>query len=95
MTHFPASESARQRLREAQRLEGEALTAVTKALAARDRLIQKVEAADSILADRVSKLVDVSGLDRTAQLLAEPVSVVRRLSRRAEADSPTAPTSAP
>ena len=69
MTHFPASESARQRLREAQRLEGEALTAVTKALSARDRLAQKVEAADAAVADRVSKLVDVSGLDRAAQLI--------------------------
>lgn len=95
MSQYPASESARQRLREAQRLEGEALTAVTKALATRDRLAHKVEAVENVVAARVSTLVDVSGLERAAQLLGEPVNVVRRLSRRADSDSPATTTSAP
>ena len=71
------SDDARQRLRDAQRAEAAALSVVTAATAARERLEPRITAADQRVDEAVAELVAVSGVDRTAQLLGEPVSAVR------------------
>jgi len=85
------SDNARQRLRDAQRAEAAALSVVTAAAAARERLEPRITAADERVDDAVAELVAVSGVDRTAQLLGEPVVAIRgRLRRvgRRSADDP-------
>lgn len=94
MSPFPTSEDARRRLREAQRAEADALSAVTRAQAARDRLQAKVDRADIEIADAVQALAGVSGLDRAAQLLGVTVREVRNLTRTATQDRSTEATSA-
>lgn len=94
MSPFPTSEDARRRLREAQRAEADALSAVTRAQAARDRLQTKVDRADAKITDAVQSLAGVSGLDRAAQLLGVTVREVRSLTRKATQEHSTEATSA-
>lgn len=77
------SDAARQRLREAQRVEAAALAAVTSATATRERLEPRIAAAERRIDEAVAELVAVSGVERTAQLLGEPVSAVRARLRQA------------
>lgn len=91
MTAYPVTNDARQRLRRAQRAETEALAAVTRAQQARIRLQAKVDAADLAVAVAISRLVDVSGAERTAQLLDESTTAVRRSTHRAHSARPVPP----
>ncbi|WP_404385265.1 hypothetical protein LL946_04680 [Knoellia locipacati] len=84
MNSLPTREDARRRLQEAQRAEAAALAATTKAYAARARVQKRVATADQVIADSVATLVTVSGLDRAAQLLDQPVGVVKRAVQSAE-----------
>ncbi|MFC6706861.1 hypothetical protein [Flexivirga alba] len=78
MSAYPVNDNARQRLRDAQRAEAEALAAVTRAQLARSKLQTKVDASDLAVAAAIRRLVDVSGAERTAQLLDETTRAVRR-----------------
>lgn len=84
MHSLPTREDARRRLQEAQRAEAAALAATTKAYAARARVQKRVATADQVIADSVARLVTVSGLDRAAQLLDQPVGVVKRTVQSAD-----------
>ena len=90
MTTVPIGSDARRRLQEAQRAESAALAATTKAYAALARMQGKVETAQGEVDRAVAALVDVSGVDRAAQLLGQPVAVVRRAHQRC-----TRPTTEP
>lgn len=81
---LPTREDARRRLQEAQRAEASALTQTTNAYAARSRVQQRVDAADQVIAVSVARLAEVSGIDRAAQLLDQPVAVVKRAVQSAE-----------
>lgn len=84
MKSVPTREDSRRRLQEAQRAEAAALTRTTKAYAARSRVQQRVDSADQVIAESIAVLVEVSGLDRAAQLLDQPVAVVKRAVQSAE-----------
>lgn len=84
MNSLPAREGARRRLQEAQRAEAAALTQNTKSYAARSRVQERVDAADLAVAESIARLVGVSGLERAAQLLDQPVAVVKRAVQSAE-----------
>lgn len=86
MSPYPTSEDARRRLREAQRAEADALSTVTRAQAARERLRAKVDRADAEVATAVQELAGVSGVDRAAQLLGVTAREVRSLARTAAQD---------
>lgn len=78
MRAHPTRENARRRLQEAQRAEAVALADTTRAYAARARIQKRVDTADENIAAAVAKLAEVSGLDRAAQLLDQPLGVVKR-----------------
>ncbi|KRF26513.1 hypothetical protein [Phycicoccus sp. Soil803] len=82
MTTIPIGSDARRRLQEAQRAESAAVAATTKAYAALARAQGKVETAQGEVDRAVAALVDVSGVERAAQLLGQPVGVVRRAHQR-------------
>lgn len=88
---------ARVRLLEAQRAEAKALTAVERAVFARDRAQRKFEAvraaqekhvadAEQRVAAAQAALVDVSGLERAAQLLDLPARKLRSAVKEASSD---------
>lgn len=90
----PLDERARQRLREAQQKESEAVAAVHAADAAKeaaratlDALVRQhqtqIESAERRLNLAKAELVSVSGIERTAVLLDEPVKVLRAAVRAA------------
>lgn len=87
------SDAARQRLREAQRAEATALSAVAAATTARERLTPRIAAADRRIDQAVVDLVAVSGVERTAQLLDEPLTAIRGRLRRASHAKPGDPHS--
>ncbi|WP_152186429.1 hypothetical protein [Segeticoccus rhizosphaerae] len=100
-TRQPESQLARQRLREAQRQEARALTMVERAIARRDRAVERLAAAQVAPQRRLDEaeqelsraraaLAEVSGFDRAATLLAQPPAAVRadlRAARAATAES--------
>lgn len=88
MTTVPIGSDARRRLQEAQRAESAALAATTKAYAALDRVQRRVEIAQGDVDRAVAALVDVSGVDRAAQLLGQPVGAVRRAHQRCTRPTP-------
>lgn len=88
MTTVPIGSDARRRLQEAQRAESAALAATTKAYAALIRVQRRVETAQGEVDRAVAALVDVSGVDRAAQLLGQPVGVVRRAHQRCTRQTP-------
>ncbi|KGN40834.1 hypothetical protein [Knoellia aerolata] len=95
MNSHPTREDARRRLQEAQRAEAVALADSTKAYAARARVQTRVDAADQNIAEAVAKLAEVSGLDRAAQLLDQPLGVVKRAVQAAEHSRSGADTARP
>lgn len=78
MAAYPVDSKARQRLRDAQRAEAEALAAVTRAQRARMQLQTKVDASELAIAAAIRQLAEVSGADRAGQLLDESTTAVRR-----------------
>ncbi|KGN29434.1 hypothetical protein N802_13670 [Knoellia sinensis KCTC 19936] len=98
MNPHPTREDARRRLHEAQRAEATALAKTTKAYAARARVQQRVDFADQNIAEAVAKLAEISGLDRAAQLLDQPLGVVKRAvqsSERSRSRNNTSPETSP
>lgn len=92
MSHT-VSDAARQRLREAQRAEATALSAVSAATTARERLTPRIAAADHRVDQAVVDLVAVSGVERAAQLLDEPLTAIRGRLRRGRHAKPGDPHS--
>jgi hypothetical protein len=89
---YPLRASARERMRDAQRREAAALDAVTKAsgrVAAEQRRMKQlcaerersVAGAVTAHCQAVAALAAVSGVERTALLLSEPASAIRRACR--------------
>lgn len=98
MNSLPTREDARRRLQEAQRAEAVALADTTKAYAARARVQHRVDSADAAIAEAVAKLAEVSGLERAAQLLDQPVGLIKRAaqsSARSASPAGAAHTSSP
>ena len=91
MSRYPVNGDARQRLRDAQRAEADALAAVTRAQVARAKLQTKVDAADLAIASAISRLVGCSGVDRAAQLLDGSPGSVRRWIHHGDAAPPDGP----
>lgn len=97
-TRHPISQAARERLREAQRREAHALTAVEKAVVRRDHAAARLAAAQVAPQRRLDEaelaltraradLADVSGIDRAATLLGESPAQVRAAIRHARRES--------
>ena len=84
MNSHPTREEARRRLQEAQRAEAVALSETTKAYTARARVQERVDTADQAIAASIARVAEVSGLPRAAQLLDEPLGVVKRAVRSCE-----------
>ena len=80
---LPTAESARARLRAAQKSESDALSAVTAALRVRDRARERLDRAETALGEAQVALVQVSGLARAERLLGEPVGALRQKAREA------------
>jgi hypothetical protein len=80
---LPTAESARARLRAAQKSESDALSAVTAALRVRDRARGRLDRAETALGEAQVALVQVSGLARAERLLGEPVGALRQKAREA------------
>lgn len=78
---LPTSESARSRLRAAQKAEATALRDVEMADRAQQRAQQKLSEAETSLQTARLELVLVSGLDRAALLLDLPVEQLRPSSK--------------
>jgi hypothetical protein len=102
LTHRPVDGSARERMRDVQRREASALDAVTRA----ERRVQTeqmrttkiLQERNTIVAravrsrDRaISALASVSGTERTALLLSESVTAVRRCCRSAASQESPGP----
>ena len=94
----PAKERARQRMREAQRLEAVALDAVTRAerriVAAQERARQVMAASEATVAaaqhehaTAIAALVGISGVDRAALLVSQSAAEVRKAVRSARAQA--------
>jgi hypothetical protein len=94
----PVKEPARQRMREAQRLEAAALDAVMRAerriVAAHERSRQVIAASEATVAaahsehaKALAELVDVSGVDRAALLVSQSAADVRKAVRAAGAQA--------
>jgi hypothetical protein len=90
MSPLPSDPTARQRLREAQRQEADALKAVELAARTRDRVQRKLDSTEAELLVAKQSLVSVSGLARAALLLGEDESAVRRFVRAAQPSSSSA-----
>lgn len=84
----PVNDAARGRLREAQKAEAQALRLVGAAEKVRARAQRTLEKAERSLAEAQSGLVKVSGADRAALLLDEPVGVLRTRLRQVGANTP-------
>jgi len=94
----PTKERARQRMREAQRLEAAALDAVTRAerriVAAQARARQVIAASEATVAaahdqhaKAIAALVGISGIDRAALLVSQTAADVRKAVRVAGAQA--------
>jgi endonuclease III len=88
----PANEPARQRMREAQRLEAAALDAVTRAerriVSAQERARQVIAASENTVvaaqhehAKAMAELVGISGVNRAALLVSQSAADVRKAVR--------------
>ena len=84
----PVNDAARARLRDAQKAEAQALRLVGAAEKVRARAQRTLEKAERSLAEAQAGLVRVSGADRAALLLDEPVGVLRTRLRQVGASSP-------
>ena len=84
----PVSDAARERLRNAQRAEANALRVVGAAEKVRDRALRALEKAERSLSEAQAGLVKVSGADRAALLLDEPVGALRIRLRQVGASTP-------
>ena len=87
-TRRPLDEGARARLRDAQRLESDAVARVLAAAISREGARAKLDAviakhqvaideADNAMNKARTHLVSVSGIERAARLLGEPVAALR------------------
>ena len=83
----PVSEAARERLRDAQKAEANALRLVGAAEKVRERALRALEKAERSLAQAQAGLVKVSGADRAALLLDEPVGALRTRLRQVGAST--------
>lgn len=81
MCPLPTDPEARRRLLEAQRAEADALKTVELAARARDRVQTKLDAAQAELDAAKASLIACSGVSRSAILLAEDKTSLRRLAR--------------
>ena len=98
MCPLPIDPAARKRLQDAQRAEADALKVVELALRARERAQSKLDAANTHVDEASVGLIRVSGLSRTALLLDQQESALRRAWRDARQpaqgeDSDTPPIS--
>lgn len=84
-------ESARARLRDAQKAEATALKAVEAAELVRSRAMRSFESAIATVSAAQAALVRVSGVDRAALLLDVPVKDLRRVLRENDM-GPSAPS---
>jgi len=82
---LPADESARARLRDAQKAEVAALNTLEGAEKVRARAKTAFASAEATVAKAQVELVRTSGADRAALLLDLPVKELRRVMREAEA----------
>lgn len=83
----PVNDSARARLRDAQKAEVDALRLVGAAEKVRDRAQRVLDKAEHSLAEAKAGLVKVSGADRAALLLDEPVGALRTRLRQVGANA--------
>lgn len=83
----PVSDTARERLRDAQKAEANALRLVGAAEKVRERAQRALERAEHSLAQAQAGLVKVSGADRAALLLDEPVGALRTRLRQVGAST--------
>ena len=83
----PVNDAARVRLRDAQKAEATALRLVGAAEKVRDRARRALAKAEHSLSAAQAELVKVSGADRAALLLDEPVGVLRSRLRQAGAST--------
>jgi hypothetical protein len=86
MNSTPASNAVRERLRQAQQAEANALKAVATATKAVERGQARLEAADTGLAHAQAEVVAASGLERAAFLLGVEPTTLRRRIRALERD---------
>ena len=102
-TRRPLDERARARLREAQRLESDAVAAVHAASVNREGARAKLDAvvakhqvaigeADNVVNKARKHLVSVSGIERAALLLDEPVAALRAAVRSTTGSARGEPT---
>jgi len=102
-TRRPLDEGARARLRDAQRLESDAVSRVLAAAISREGARAKLDAviakhqvaigeADNAVDKARSHLVSVSGIERAALLLEQPVAALRAIVRAAAGDARELPT---
>ena len=100
--HRPLDERARARLRDAQRVESDAVAAVHSAAVAKESAQAKLDAviakhqgaideADYGLSKAQAHLVSVSGMARAALLIDQPVATLRSAVRAAPADAHAEP----
>jgi hypothetical protein len=103
VTRRPLDERARARLREAQRAESDAVAAVQSASANREGARAKLDAvivkhqvaingADHALSKAQAQLVSVSGIERAALLLEQPVTALRAAVRSTTGGAGEGPT---
>jgi hypothetical protein len=80
---YPVNETARERLRAAQKSESDALRAVSAAERLRDKARDRLELAEAALSRAQVTLVNVSGVRRTERLIGEPAAALRQKAREA------------
>ena len=101
--HRPLDDRARARLRDAQRVESDAVAAVHSAAVAKESAQAKLDAviakhqgaideADRRLSKAQAHLVSVSGIARAALLVDQPVTTLRAAMRAATGDARAEPT---
>ena len=101
-TRRPLDEGARARLRDAQRLESDAVARVLAAALSREGARAKLDAviakhqvaigeADNAMNKARKHLVSVSGIERAARLLGEPVGALRAAVRSTAGAAPDEP----
>ena len=102
-TRRPLDERARARLRDAQRLESDAVSRVLAAAMSREGARARLDAviakqqvaigeADKVVNKARKHLVSVSGIERAARLLGEPVAALRAAVRSTTGSARAEPT---
>jgi hypothetical protein len=103
VTRRPLDERARARLRDAQRLESDAVAAVhsvaimkESALAKLDAVVAKhqgtIDETDHALSKAQAQVVSVSGIERAALLLEQPIAALQAAVRSAQGTAQERPT---